>query len=137
MKKIIVLITLLLLSVATVEAGNKQALKHANPMPNLMRIAVGNAVLLNINAEQMKALKVWMKGSKPIMQGMVKELMAQEKALLLNALSTDTAIEKKADVLLTLRKKIIMMKTECRKELKRILSKEQYANIIKIYKSVQ
>ncbi|CAA6826227.1 MAG: Unknown protein [uncultured Sulfurovum sp.] len=137
MKKIIVLITLLLLSVATVEAGNKQALKHTNPMPNLMRIVVGNAALLNLSDVQIKDAKAWMKASKPVMKGMIKEVMMKEKALLENALTTDTDIEKQADEVLALRKKIIMMKTECRKELKRILDEKQYAEVINIYKSVQ
>lgn len=137
MKKIIVLITALLLSFSAVEAGNKHALQHANPMPNLMRIVVGNAALLNVSDAQMKEVKTWMKTAKPVMKGMIKEVMTKEKALLENALTTETDIEKKADEVLALRKKIIMMKTECRKELKRILNEKQYTNVIAIYKSVQ
>jgi hypothetical protein len=78
-----------------------------------------------------------MKNAKPVMKGMIKEVIMKEKALLENALTTETDIEKKADEVLALRKKIIMMKTECRKELKRILNEKQYANVIAIYKSVQ
>ncbi|CAA6816989.1 MAG: Unknown protein [uncultured Sulfurovum sp.] len=137
MKKIIVLITLLLLTFSSVEAGNKQALQHANPMPNLMRIVAGNSALLNLNEAQLKDIKAWMKTNKPVMKGMIKEVMTKEKALLENALTTDTDIEKKADEILAVRKQIIMMKTNCRKELKRILDEKQYAAVIAIYKSVQ
>jgi len=132
-----ILITMLLLTFSTVEAGNKQALKHANPMPNLMRIVVGNAALLDVNETQMKELKVWIKTAKPQMKGMIKEVMMKEKALHDNALTTDIDIEKQADEILALRKKIIMMKTKCRKTLKGILTKKQYAEAITIYKSVR
>ena len=44
MKKIILAITIILMSFSTVQAsGGQHALKHANPMPNLMRIAIKNA----------------------------------------------------------------------------------------------
>ncbi|CAA6803341.1 MAG: Unknown protein [uncultured Sulfurovum sp.] len=137
MKKILILITMLLLTFSALEAGNKQALKHANPMPNLMRIVVGNAVLLDVNDTQMKEVKGWMKTAKPVMKGMIKEVMMKEKALHENALTTDADIEKQADEVLALRKKIIMMKTKCRQELKRILTEKQYAAVVTIYKSVQ
>lgn len=137
MKKILILITMLLLTFSSVEAGNKQALKHANPMPNLMRIVVGNAALLDVNDTQMKEMKGWMKTAKPVMKSMIKEVMMKEKALHDNALAKDTDIEKQADEVLALRKKIIMMKTKCRQELKRILTEKQYADVITIYKSVR
>lgn len=106
-------------------------------MPNLMRIVVGNAALLDVNETQMKELKVWIKTAKPQMKGMIKEVMMKEKALHDNALTTDIDIEKQADEILALRKKIIMMKTKCRKTLKGILTKKQYAEAITIYKSVR
>ena len=46
------------MSFSTVQAsGGQHALKHANPMPNLMRIAIKNAQILGVNKEQMVALK--------------------------------------------------------------------------------
>ena len=49
MKKMILALTLLLMSVPTLQASNQHALKHANPMPNLMRIAIKNANLLGVD----------------------------------------------------------------------------------------
>ena len=136
MKKIIVAMTILLLSLSSLQA-NKVALAHTNPMPNLMRIAVGNAELLKINPEQMKNIKAWMKISKPQIKALIKKVMSEEKKLLEDALNTEVDSVKQAEVMLETRKKIIEMKTTCRKTLKGILSKEQYASVISIYKSAQ
>ncbi|CAA6825074.1 MAG: Unknown protein [uncultured Sulfurovum sp.] len=127
--------SILLLSMTTLQA-NKMALAHTNPMPNLMRIASGNAELLKITPDQMKSIKAWTKEHKPKMKEMIKKVMSEEKKLLEDALNTDNDSVKQAEVMLETRKKIIEMKTTCRKTLKSILSKEQYAGVISIYKSM-
>lgn len=141
MKKIIIVVTLIVMSFSTLHAMNgsmnRNALKHANPMPNLMRIAVGNADLLGINAEQMKSLQQWMTANKPTMRNMIQKVMHEEKMLLEEALTTDTDTVKKAEVMLETRKQIIEMKTKCRAYLRSVLTKEQYANVIQIYRSAQ
>jgi len=138
MKKILLAMTLILMSLSTTQAaGNMYALKHANPMPNLMRIAMKNADLLGIDAKQMTALKAWSNTNKPQMQKMVKKVMSEEKMLLENALTTDNDSAKEAAVMLETRKDIIAMKTACRTNLKTILTKKQYAHVITIYNSVR
>ena len=68
MKKIILAMAILFMSVSTLNAaGGQYALKHANPMPNLMRIAIKNADLLGVDAKQMTALKAWSETNKPKM----------------------------------------------------------------------
>lgn len=141
MKNIIIAITLMMMSFSTLHAMkgpmNPNALKHANPMPNLMRIAVENAALLGIDAKQMKSLQEWMTANKPAMKNMIQKVMYEEKMLLEEALTTDTDTVKKAEVMLETRKQIIEMKTKCRAYLRSVLTKEQYANVIQIYRSVQ
>ena len=141
MKKIIIAITLIMISFSTLHAMkgsmHRHALKHANPMPNLMRIAVGNADLLGINAEQMKSLQQWINTNKPAMKQMIHKVMYEEKMLLEHALTDDTDTLKKAEVMLETRKQIIEMKTKCRAYLKNVLTKEQYANVVQIYRSVR
>jgi len=134
MKKILLALTILIMSISTLQA-NKAALAHANPMPNLMRIAVGNAELLNINEEQMKAIKTWIKTEKPKMKKLIMKVMEEEKMLMDKALNTDEDTVKLAETMLETRKQIIAKKTKCRVTLKGILTKEQYANVVKIYKS--
>ena len=130
--------TLILMSLTTTHAaGNQYALKHANPMPNLMRIAIKNADILGIDAKQMVALKAWSDTNKPQMKKMVQKVMSEEKMLLENALTTDNDSVKEATVMLETRKEIIAMKTKCKANLKIILTEKQYANVIKIYRSVR
>ena len=138
MKKIILAMTLILMSLTTTHAaGNKYAMKHANPMPNLMRIAIKNADILGIDAKQMVMLKAWSDTNKPKMKMMVKKVMHEEKMLLENALTTDNDSVKEAAVMLETRKEIIAMKTACKSNLKTILTEKQFADVIKIYRSVR
>jgi len=137
MKKIIIAMTIILMSVPTLHAGNKCALKHANPMPNLMRIAIKNAVILKIDKKQMLALKAWATSKKPEMQKMVKKVITEEKNLHEKALTSDVNTAKEAEAMLETRRKIIEMKTKCNANLKTILTTQQYADVISIYKSVR
>jgi hypothetical protein len=141
MKKIIVATVVILLSFSSLHAMkmgmNKHALKHANPMPNLMRIAIKNGDLLGIDQKQMKALRAWSDTNKPKMKKMVQKVMHEEAMLLENALTTDNDPVKEAEVMLETRKKIIEMKANCLANLKNILTKEQYQNVVNIYRSVR
>lgn len=143
MKKIIVAAFVVLMSFSSLHAMNmgkgmqKYALKHANPMPNLMRIAIKNADLLGIDQKQMTALRAWSDTNKPKMMQMVQKVMHEEAMLLENALTTDKDPLKEAEVMLETRKKIIEMKANCLANLKTILTKEQYQNVVTIYRSVR
>ena len=85
----------------------------------------------------MTEMKAWSDKSKPMMKEMVKKAMSAEKVLHDKALTTDADTAKDAELILETRKHIIAMKTKCRNTLKGILTKEQYANVINIYKSVR
>lgn len=143
MKKIIIAMTLILMSFSSLHAMNmgmgmnKHALKHANPMPNLMRIAIKNADLLGIDQKQMTALKAWSDTNKPKMKQMIQQVMHEEAMLLENALTTDNDSVKEAEVMLETRKKIIEMKANCNTNLKSILTKKQYQQVVNIYRSVR
>lgn len=137
MKKILLILTLLFMSISTVFAGQGFGLRHANPMPNLMRIAVGNAELLNISKEQLASLRAWEGKNKPKMMMMVKDVMNQEMMLREEALTTDKDVVKKAEKMLDTRKKIIEMKTACRAHLKSVLSEKQYSQVVGIYRSMR
>ena len=137
MKNTLIVLVFVLMSISTVYAGSGYALKHANPLPNLMRIAMGNAELLNINAEQMASLRAWGSENKPKMMMMVNEVMSQEKMLREEALTTDKDVVKKAEKMLDTRRKIIEMKTACRAHLKAVLTEKQYSQVISIYRSMR
>lgn len=137
MKKIILIMTILFMSLSTVNAKNNCALKHANPMPNLMRIAIKNADILGVDKKQMEALKAWSDTKKPEMKKMVKKIISEEKMLNEKALTSDADTVKAAEAMIETRKQIIDMKTKCNANLKTILTKKQYADVITIYRSVR
>ena len=61
----------------------------------------------------------------------------KKKCLHEKALTSDANTAKEAETMLETRKTIIAMKTKCNANLKTILTKKQYANVITIYKSVR
>ena len=69
------------------------------------------------------------------MKKLIMKVMEEEKMLMDKALNTDEDTVKLSEMMLESRKQIIVKKTQCRVILKAILTKEQYANVVKIYKS--
>ena len=136
MKKILIVLTVMTMSLSNVFAGG-HGLRHANSMPNLMRIAMGNAELLNLNKDQVMALKAWSSDKKPQMMMMIKKVMSEEYMLHEEALTGDVNVPKKAEVMLETRRKIIEMKSACREHLRNTLSKKQYSQVIGIYRSTR
>lgn len=139
MKKILI-ITLLSLMAFTTSAYakmGKHALMHANPLPNLVRVAMQNKDTLNITASQMQAIKAWGKVNKPKVMSLIHLVMTEEKMLMEESLTTDSDVIVKAATMLEARKQIIIIKTKCRENLKKVLSKVQYAQLVTMYKKAQ
>lgn len=135
MKHILIIALLSFMSLASLNAKmHNHALMHANPLPNLVRVAMKNSQELNITDAQIKSIKVWGKVNKPKMLKLVKLVMSEEKMLLEESLSTDNNVIIKAQTMLAARAEIIKIKTLCRENLKNVLSKEQYTQLVKIYK---
>lgn len=137
MKKMLVIIMMMLMTLSNVYAGAGHALRHANPLPNLVRLTLGNAELLQLNAAQVEEIRTWARANKPTMMKLVQKVMNEEKMLHEEALTTDKDVVKNAESMLDARREIIIMKTACRMNLKQILSEKQYAQVIGIYRSIQ
>ncbi len=137
MKKIILAFMLMFMSISTLSANSGYAFRHANPLPNLMRVAMGNADLLDLNKEQRKSLMAYAKSNRPKARALVKKILEQEKALMQEALTTDKGVDTMADKMLESRKNLIEMKSACRTFLKSVLTEKQYKQVISIYKSTK
>lgn len=140
MKKLLSIATIVLISsLSAAPAMHNGAMKkvheinHANPMPNLMRVAIGNAEILNIDKKQMSALMAWSKENKPLMNKMVKDVMQKESEMEYSALTSGSNLEKLADSILETRREIMMKKIACRALLIKTLSAKQYAYLVNIY----
>ena len=133
MKKLLLITVIALMSLTNLYAN--YALKHANPMPNLVRYALGNAELLQLNKAQVQDIKAWSKQNKPEMRKLIKQVMTEEKMLMQESLTTDKNVVNKAQTMLDARKKIIEIKTLCRAHLKEVLTAKQYSQVVGIYRS--
>lgn len=136
MKKTLV-IMMMLMTLSNVYAGAGHALRHANPLPNLVRLTLGNAELLQLNAKQVEELRTWARTNKPTIMKLVQKVMNEEKMLHEEALTTDKDVVKNSESMLDARREIIKLKTACRMNLKKVLSEKQYAQVIGIYRSTQ
>lgn len=133
MKKLMLLAVVAVMSFTNLYAN--AALQHANPMPNLVRYALGNAELLQLDKKQVEEIKAWAKENKPKMKAMIKTVMSEERMLRKEALTTDNDVVGKSQKMLDTRKQIIELKTLCRQNLKKVLTKKQYKQVVKIYRS--
>lgn len=109
---------------------------HANPaFPNLTGIAVKNADELGLSADQVKQIKAWPKAHSAEMTRLFNEIQAEEKALIQDALAGQSKAEllKKFDKTLDLRRQVAETKIDCRDNLKKILTKEQFDKLASIY----
>jgi len=137
MKKTLVIVMMMLMTLSNVYAGSGHALRHANPLPNLVRLTLGNAELLQLSTKQVEEIRTWARANKPSMMKLVQKVMSEEKMLNEEALTTDKDVVKKAESMLDARREIIKLKTACRMNLKKVLSEKQYAQVIGIYRSTQ
>jgi len=112
------------------------ALKHANPMPNLMRVALGNSNLLGLSKSQIDSLQSWRAANQGNLRSLVQQVMAEEKILHEHSLTNESDIVKRVDNVLKLRLQIMQTKTNCRVNLKKILTKEQFNKVVSIYRSM-
>lgn len=108
---------------------------HANPMPNLMQVINKHADQLNLSAKQAAALADWRKQHMDPMHDQVKHIVQMEQDLNAAALagSSKAEIMALANKILQERRDIISTKTDCRDNMKRILTPEQFEKVLAIY----
>ncbi len=109
---------------------------HANPaLPNLTGIAVKNAAELGLSAKQVAEIKAWPKAHSQEMSRLFNEIRTLEKDLIQDALAGESKAElmKKFEKTLTLRRQVAETKIDCRDNMKKILTKEQFDKLASIY----
>lgn len=113
------------------------ALKHSNPMPNLMTVYKKYGNELSLNEEQAAKLKKWSSHNGPIMTNMLKSLKSAEESLHASALSavSQDEIQGKLDNVMNLRLKIASGKMKCRTNMRKILDTSQWNTVVDIYKN--
>ena len=115
--------------------GQKRAMHHANPMPNLMMVVKKKSGELNLTPEQQKALSAWREKSNPIIKEQVGKVMMLEKEIMAASLqgADKAALMSNVDEMLAVRRDIAERKVNCRDNLKNILNEQQYNMVITAY----
>ncbi len=137
MKKTLLSCSVLVLMLAngSAQAVNMAAVKHAHPLPNFMLVIVNDGEMLDLSEDQQAALKAWGKEYKPLAQQLVSAITQGEKALHQASLEGVSKADMMAqlDGLLEKRKKLAEFKTDCRDNMREVLSDEQWEQVIEYY----
>lgn len=119
--------------------GHGMMMRHANPMPNLMKVIHKRGDELDLSPEQAQALETWRIRHMEPMHGKVAEIAELEKALNNAALQG----RPKAELMtmnarvLAMREQIVSTKIDCRDNMRRVLSPEQYVKVLSLYSEMQ
>lgn len=110
------------------------AMRHANPMPNLMKIVNKQGDQLGLSDDQAKQLAAWRESNMKPMHARAERVMALEAELKQAALDGKPKAELMgmASRIMTERTQIIATKADCRDNLKRVLSPEQFAKLVSL-----
>lgn len=116
-------------------ANEMQAMKHANPMPNLMKVVMKMGDQLNLSDKQSVALKQWRDEHMSASKQLVKTIVEQETNLH-NAAIAGEPIDKLdmlASAIMQSRTQLIHSKALCRDNMKSILDTQQYNKVLELY----
>lgn len=109
---------------------------HANPAtPNLTGIALKNASDLGLSRHQIAQLKDWRNQNGDKMQSLFEQLTQLEKSLIQEVLAGESkeAFMAKFEKTLAIRKQIAETKLDCRDNMKKVLTAEQFEKLVSIY----
>lgn len=114
---------------------HKKALKHANPMPNFMKVVAKYGDELDLSDKQAAALKAWRKENGKKVHALVKQVVEAEKNLH-NAAFGDTSqaeLQDMMDKVLNLRLRVAQTKMRCRENMRSVLNAGQWNKLVRLY----
>lgn len=133
-----VAISIVLTSGIAQAQGPGKAMRHVNPLPNLMQVVKKHGDQLNLTQAQTGALADWRKLHGEPMHKMVGDIVAMEKALNEAAINGRPKAELMGMTarILNARSHVASTKVDCRDNMRRVLSAEQYAKVLEIYQGM-
>jgi hypothetical protein len=116
--------------------GGHKAMRHANPMPNLMMVIRKHGDQLNLSEAQSQELAAWRQANMERMHARAERVIEMERQLADAALAgaPKSDLMGMANQIFRERSQIIAIKADCRDNLARILSLEQMRQVIEIYR---
>jgi len=118
--------------------GHIMAMKHANPLPNFMKIIKKHGDQLALNEKQSAALAAWRKNNNKVVHDLANAVMAAEKALH-DAAFTDASQAELQDLMdkaLHLRLQLAQRKMRCRDNMRSILNENQWQKVVSLYQKM-
>lgn len=127
-------------SKVTPSAGKQDMMammKHANPVPNYMRIVVMHGDDLDLTTEQSNQLAKWREKSHHRVNGLVNEVIEGEKALKQASMENKSREEmnQMAQAVMEKRLAIIDVKTRYRDNMRKILNDKQWNKVVETSKA--
>ena len=110
-------------------------MKHANPMPNLMRVVVRHERMLGLSEGQKLALADWRMNNHDRIHVKVRQLHDLERTMYRASMQGKSKAEIMAMTsrAMQLRTDIIAGKIACRDYMRNVLSPDQYAKVLAMY----
>lgn len=117
--------------------GKMRGMHHANPMPNLMMVVKKKSDELGLSKEQNEALAKWREENHMALRQQVENVIRLENEIMSASLNGEdaTSLMGRMDEMLAVRRSIAERKVQCRDNLKKILTAEQYDMVISTYKA--
>ena len=114
--------------------GHGHAMRHANPMPNLMKIIKKHGDQLDLSDDQAAKLKAWRENNMAPMHARADKVMALEAELKQAALDGKPKAELMgiASRIMTERTQIIATKAACRDNLMSVLTPQQFEKVVSL-----
>ena len=114
-------------------------LDHANPMPNYMPVVMKNAKTLALTDEQTGKLKSWVAANNKKSVEVVKRIVQIENDLAMASMhgADKPTLMKKYSEMADLRIKLASSKTDCRDNIRKILSTEQWNKLVDLQQAIQ
>lgn len=123
-------------SASAANHGAQQVLmKHANPLPNFMKVIQRYGHELNLSAVQQSALADWRRNNHSIVHSLVNDIMLAEKKLHDAALSqtSQPELQDLMDKVLSLRLQVSQRKIACRENMQKVLNSKQWSRVVELY----
>ncbi len=118
------------------KAGHGKEMRHANPMPNLMKVIKKHGDVLGLSDQQKEELNRWHDRNRDTMHSRFAKVSEMEKELNAAALAGAPKAELMGmtSQIMTLRTDIIRTKIDCRDNMRRVLTPAQYEQVLSLYK---
>ncbi len=109
-------------------------LLHANPMPNYMPVIMKNAKDLALTSDQTEKLKSWVAANNKKAEDVVKKIVQLENNLAMESINgvDKPTLMKEYSEIADLRIKLASSKTDCRDNIRKILSTEQWQKLVSL-----